>query len=135
MRQRLHQNGAEDSAIPRFEFLREVDHPHGGQRQVRRPQRQLDQAELPLAGGRVTLDRRRRAAHEQQPVFAPHAFASDGNGAVPRNHVLLVGRFVRLVDDDQANVAHGCEDGAARTDDHVDLVSATRLPGVEAFPL
>ena len=61
------------------------------------------------------------------------AFAGDGAGVVGGVALLLVGGVVLLVDDDQAEVADGGEDGRARADADARLAAAQPPPLVVAL--
>ncbi len=61
--------------------------------------------------------RRRRAQHEHG-AFEPRALGSHAPGVVARVVALLVGRFVLLVHDDQADVGQRGEDRRAGAHDH-----------------
>ena len=58
----------------------------------------------------IALQRRRRAAEHEQSPLVTHSFARHRNGVIARHSFLLVGRIVRFVDDQQADVGR-----AART--------------------
>ena len=54
---------------------------------------------------------------------------------IARDDFLLVGRIVRLVDDQQPHAGQRSKDGAARTHDDVDLAARAALPRIEALSL
>ena len=56
-------------------------------------------------------------------------------GVVGRGVPLLVGALLLLVDDDQADLGQGREDGRAGPDHHPDLPAAQLAPEVELLPL
>ena len=74
----------------------------------------------------------RGAEHHRDPF---HGAAHEGEvpGGVPESLLLLVGRVVLLVDDDEGRPAKGGEDGRAGSDDDAARAGARRLPAPQPF--
>lgn len=60
--------------------------------------------------------------------------ASKANGRVPRGIFLEISGFMSLVDDDEAEIVQGCQQGGPRADDDEGMISVEDLlPGEVAF--
>ena len=105
-------------------LLAHVEHLHRGQRAAVDAARQARASDL--AQG---LRTRRRAAEQQQRAARPGALDGHLAGVVAGVPFVLVRGVVLLVDDDQAEVLDGGEDGRARAHAHA------RLPGAKPLPL
>ena len=104
-----------------------------------RPSTRCGQLEQPVfAGLRRWRSSRARAWPSRGCTAAPASFAAhdrDVPSVVPRGLVLLVGRLVLLVDDDQPQVPDRGEDGRAGPDDDPRLAGGEREPAVEPLAL
>ena len=105
----------------------EVDRAHGRHRRAD-PRREVS----PLEAG-PALGPRRRAPVDGDSAFEHRPLRGDGARVVAGVKLLLVRRVVLLVDDDEAQVRHGSEDGRAGTDD--DACLAARDPLALVAPL
>ena len=85
----------------------------------------------------MAIDSSEGVAEPEQADGAAEFGAVDRHVApvVARRLVLLVGRLVLLVDDDEAQVAHRREDGRAGADHHPRLAGGQRQPAVEPLAL
>ena len=103
------------------------------ERVSRRPVGQLEEHVTAVPGGQVALGRRGcRGEHDDGTGQArPHD--PDVAGVVPESLLLLVGRVVLLVDDDEAQAAERGEDGRARPDHHARAAVADPSPLVPAL--
>ena len=88
-----------------------------------------------FAGARIFegLEARRGAAEEAGAAFELGAHHGEVARVVARGFLLLVGRFVLLIHDDEAEVLQRREDGAARADDDVGAAFADLVPFVVPF--
>ena len=105
----------ERRAFPRF-------HPHvddADERHLLRVHALREFEQLVFAGLRVaeTFEGRRGAAEDHGAVFKTCPQHGDVASVVARRFLLLVGIFVLLIDDDEAEIFERREDGAARADD------------------
>ena len=89
--------------------------------------------ETQAAQGTVALGARRGAAAQQQRAGVQRALGGDAAGVVARVALVLVGRVVLLVDDDEPHVGERREHGAARPDAHPRVAGAQPVPLVAAL--
>ena len=100
----------------------------------RRQRRAVDAPGQAQARERVhRLGARRRAAGDEHGAGLRGAALGHAARVVARVALVLVGRVVLLVDDDEADVAHGREDRRARPDAHARLPRAQPRPLVVAL--
>ncbi len=95
-------------------------------------QMQPDVAAAP--GVDLGLDRGRRRNEHDRNVGAPRAHHRHIAGVIARAVLLLVGRIVLLVDDDEAEIGVRQEQRGARADDDTHLAGRDRAPGACAQP-
>ena len=74
------------------------------------------------------LQRRRGGAEDDDSVVELGAHDRDVAAMVARSFLLLVAGVVLLVDEDEAEVDHGREDGGARADDNAGFAAADAVP-------
>ena len=87
-------------------------------------------AERPI----VAEERRRGAAQQQLSPVHPHPAAGDIQSMIPGRDLALVAPFVLLVDDDETQLLHRREHGAASADDDGRLAQADAPPFIESLP-
>ena len=91
--------------------------------------RQREQADVTLLGPPEGLDGRRRAAQDQHRAHRLRQVLGNRSRVVARHGILLVGRVVLLVEDDQSHVRGRREERGARSDHHRIAPGGDSLPG------
>ena len=127
---RLFQSGTDRvKQAARFRLVPQIDQAHSRHRPIQDPRRQREQLVVAALGIVPAFQRRRRRAHDDGDVLELGAHHGDVAGMVARRRFLFEAAFVFFVDDDQAELARGREDGAAGANNDVDL------PGRHAPPV
>ena len=115
------------------ELLAHVDHLDLRQRPLLHALEHLHQRVAAALGIVPALERGRRGAEDDCTAEEFRAHHGDVATVVARCLLLLIAAVVLLVDENQAEVGHGCEDGRARADNDARLTATDAVPLLGAF--
>ena len=116
-----------------LKFEAHVDDFDFGQRTLLHAIGEFDQRVFVFLGVVIRLERGCGGPEHDNGVR--HLGAHDGDiaGVVARRFLLLVGRVVLFIDDDQREVGDRSENGGARADDHASFSALDAMPLLGAF--
>ncbi len=122
-----------DEAAARRAFAAQVDRLDRRQMLAAEPLRQMQMRVAAAPRVHLGLDRRRRRGEHDRDFLLARAHHRHVAGVIAHAVLLLVGRVVLLIDDDQAEIGVGQEQRRARADHDRHLARRHRRPGARAL--